>query len=76
MIGDNFLDSRTPEQKLWTLAHEIATPIETIRGFAFIIKKDIESNKVNPEEILRDIKIISEAADKLHKLLEELRNSK
>lgn len=40
----NSLKSATPEQKLWTPAHELITPVEIIRGFASVIKKGIESN--------------------------------
>jgi hypothetical protein len=47
--------SATPEQKLSILTNELRTPVEIIRGFAFIIKRDIESNKVEPTEILNDI---------------------
>lgn len=49
---DNPYDSATPEQKLSILAAELLTPIEIIRGFAYIIKKDIETNNINPDTML------------------------
>jgi len=44
------------------------TPVEVIRGYAFIIKKHVESNKVDPMEVLNDINQIAEAADKIKKI--------
>ena len=44
--------SATPEQKLSTLANELRTPVEIIRGFASVIKKDIEADKIDPAQLL------------------------
>ena len=72
----DYFESATPEQKLSILTNELRTPIEIIRGYAFIIKKHVESNKVNPMEVLNDINQIAEAADKIKKLLDELIQSR
>ncbi len=64
---NNLFYSTTPEQKLSILGNELRTPVEIIRGFAFVIKKDIESNKVESMELLNDINRIAEAADKIKK---------
>lgn len=39
---NNQFDSATPKQKLSILTNEFRTPIEIIRGYASVIKKDIE----------------------------------
>jgi len=62
---DNLFDSATPEQKLSILTNELLTPIEAIRGFAYIMKKDIESNNISNEKLLESINIIAEMADKI-----------
>ncbi|HSK86993.1 MAG TPA: hypothetical protein VK880_01450 [Anaerolineales bacterium] len=71
----NSLKSATPEQKLYTLSAELVTPIDIIRGYAYLIKKDIESNKIDPEDILKNINIIIETADKLKKVRAEIINA-
>ena len=67
----NIFASATPEQKLAILTNELLTPIESIRGFAFIIKKGIESNNINQEEILEAINIIAEQADMMKVLRDQ-----
>jgi hypothetical protein len=62
---DNPFESATPEQKLSILTNELLTPIETIRGFAYIIKKDVESNNISTKKLLESIVIIAEMADKI-----------
>jgi len=69
---DNQFNSATPEQKLSILTNELRTPLEIIRGYASVIKKDIESNKVDPATILKEISQIAESADKIKELLDEL----
>ena len=69
---NNLFNSATPEQKLNILTAELKTPIDIIRGYAAIIKKDIESNRVNPEEILKNITAIAETADKIKALRDEI----
>jgi nitrogen-specific signal transduction histidine kinase len=61
---DNFV-SKTPEQKLSTLAAEILTPIHTIKGFAQLLKMDIESNNINSDNLLEKVDRIIEAAEKI-----------
>ena len=39
----DYLNSATPEQKLYTLIIELKTPIEVIRGFARIISQALIS---------------------------------
>ena len=72
----DYFDSATPEQKLSILGNELRTPVEVIRGYASVIKKHVESNKVDPTEILNDINQIGKAADKIKKLLDELIQSR
>jgi len=56
------LDSATPEQKPAILSSELLTPIEVIKGFAYLMKKDIESNNIDPDKTLEyNNKIIKEA---------------
>jgi hypothetical protein len=68
---DNPFESVTPEQKLSILTNELLTPIETIRGFAYIIKKDVESNNISTEKLLESIIIIAEMADKIKNLRDQ-----
>lgn len=69
-------DTTTPEQKLWNLTNELRTPVEIIRGYASVIKKDIESNKFDSETLLKEIDRIAESADKIKELLDELLDSR
>ena len=73
---DNYFKSTTPEQKRSILTNELRIPTEIIRGLAFIIKRDIESNKVGSLEILNNVNGIAEAADKIKELLDDLFQSK
>ena len=73
---NNQFDSATPEQKLSILTNELRTPIEISRGYASVIKKDIESNKFDSETVLKEIDRIAESADKIKKLLDELIDSR
>jgi hypothetical protein len=68
---NNLFESATPEQKLSILTNLLLTPIETIRGFAYIVKKDIESNNVSTEKLLESITIIIEMADKIKTLRDQ-----
>ncbi len=71
---ENFFDSASPEQKLHWLTAELRTPVEIIRGFAETIRDTNLSQKIEPEGIL--ISAISEAADKVRNLLDEVVRSK
>ena len=72
---NNPLNSATPEQKLYILTAELKAPIDTIRGYAALIKKDIETNRAKPEEILEKINKIAEIADKIKELRDEILRS-
>ena len=63
----NPYESATPEQKLAILSNELLTPIEVIRGFAYLIKKDIESNNIDPDKILDWINRIIEKSEWIKK---------
>jgi signal transduction histidine kinase len=67
----NSPDSAAPEQKLSILTAELLTPIEIIRGFAYIIKKDIETNNIDPDKLLEHINKIIEKADWIKELRDE-----
>jgi len=69
---DNIFKSAGPEQKLAVLLNEILTPTEVIRGFAAVIKKEIESNNIDPARLLSDINKISQAADQIKKIREDV----
>jgi hypothetical protein len=49
---DDSLDAASPEQKLHWLTAELRTPVEVIRGFAEVIRLNIVSNRIEPEEIV------------------------
>jgi signal transduction histidine kinase len=69
------LKSASPEQKLSILTNELRTPVEIIRGYAAVIRKEIESNSIEPAELLNEINTIAEAADNIKKLLDEMVSS-
>lgn len=73
---ENFLDSTSPERKLHSLTAELWTPVEVIQGLAEVIRLNISSNRIESEEILQVVTGISEAADKIKKLLNETVRSK
>jgi hypothetical protein len=73
---DNFFDSKTPEQKLYILTAELITPIDLIRGLAYLIKKDVEVNNINPKDILERINKIAETADKIKDLRDQIVGSR
>jgi hypothetical protein len=59
------------EQKFAVLVNELRTPIEIIRGLAAVMKKDIESSKVEAKKLLNELSGIADAAEKIKELLEE-----
>jgi hypothetical protein len=73
---ESFLDSASPEQKLHWLTAELRTPAEVIRGLAGIIRLNVSANRIEPEEILQIVDLISEAANKIKSLLDEMVRSK
>jgi len=67
---DNPYDSATPEQKLWMLRTEIITPLSVITGYTNVIRKDIESKNIDPDELLKEINYIEKSAKKIRELLD------
>lgn len=65
---DDFWKTATPEQKLATLTNEFLTPIEIIRGISQLIKKDIEANNINSNDLLEKINSIIQATEKMKSL--------
>lgn len=66
---------QSPEQKLSTLINVLRTPVEIIRGFASVMRKEIDSDNINPADLLNEITTIAEAADKIEELLDEMVSS-
>ena len=58
------------EQFAYTISHDLKAPIITIRGFLGFLKADALAG--NTLRLQKDIQRISEAADKMHKLLNDL----
>lgn len=73
---NNQFDSITPEQNLHILTTMLRTPIEVIRGFAQILSARIQTNSIEHQAILSEINAISEAAERMKKLLNEAVESK
>jgi signal transduction histidine kinase len=68
----NQFNSTPAEQKLAILSSELTTPIDIIRGLAFTIKTDIESNKIDRDDLLKRVNQIAEMADKIQQLRDEI----
>src|SRR5215207_2052454 len=73
---ENFFDSASPEQKLHSLTAELRTPVEIIRGSAETIRRIDPSLNIDPVVLSSGIDAISEAADKIRNLLDEVVRSK
>ena len=58
------------EQFTYTVSHDLKAPIITIKGFLGFLKKDVAEGK--QEHVHKDVTRISEAVDKMHRLLNEL----
>jgi hypothetical protein len=71
---ENYFGDASPEQKLHLMTAELRTPVEIIRGCAESIRTTNLSQKLEPEGIL--INAISEAADRIKNLLDEMVRSK
>ena len=73
---DNALDSASPEQKLHWLTAELRAPAEVIRGLAQIVRLNVSSHRMEPEEIVQVVDSISEAANNIKNRLDEMVRSK
>ncbi len=58
------------ERYTYTVAHDLKSPIITIKGFLALVRKDLESR--DEKQIFDDLTRIDNAADKMQVLLEEL----
>lgn len=58
------------ERFAYTVSHDLKSPLITIKGFLGMLEKDIETQ--NQERIKSDVKRISNAAEKMQRLLDEL----
>ena len=65
----------TSAAKLNNLTNELRTPVEIIRGLAVLIKKGIDSNSLEPVELLREINTIAETADQIKAFLDNVHKS-
>ncbi len=58
------------EQFTYTVSHDLKAPLITIKGFLGFLLQDARSGNV--ERLERDLQRISEATDRMHKLLNDL----
>jgi len=70
LIGELKAKNAELEQFAYTISHDLKAPIITIRGFLGFLKADALAG--NTLRLQKDIQRISEAADKMHKLLNDL----
>ena len=61
------------ERFTYTVSHDLKSPLITIKGFLGMLQKDLERN--DKENITKDMSRISQAADKMQQLLDELWSS-
>jgi PAS domain S-box-containing protein len=72
MRHEEELRQRTDEltRFIYTVSHDMKTPLVTIRTFTGFLKQDIESQ--DSERIAKDLRFIDNASEKLSRLLDEL----
>ena len=58
------------ERFVYTVSHDLRTPLVSIKGFVGLLQKDVASN--DTEKVLTDVKRINRAADVMAELLEGL----
>lgn len=58
------------ERFAYTASHDLKAPLITIRGYLGYIERDVKSG--NYERLMQDTQRISEATEKMHRLLNEL----
>jgi len=58
------------ERFAYTVSHDLKGPLITIKGFAGLLEKNIAD--ANAEQVHADLRRISNAADRMHQLLDEL----
>ncbi|HOK40193.1 MAG TPA: ATP-binding protein [bacterium] len=66
------LEAKTAEMErfIYTVSHDLKSPLITIKGFIGFLQEDIESQ--NQELIKKDFERIKKAADNMYNLLEDL----
>ena len=58
------------ERYAYTVSHDLKTPLVTIKGFLGLLEKDALAGDMS--RLRNDITVISEAANQMHRLLEDL----
>lgn len=54
----------------YTVVHDLRAPLVTIKGFLALVERDLAADK--PERVRQDLDHITLAADRLHRLVEDL----
>ena len=70
LIRDLAAKNTELEQFTYTVSHDLKAPIITIKGFLGFLEKDIKEGK--REHVHSDVQRISDAVDKMNRLLNEL----
>jgi PAS domain S-box-containing protein len=70
LIAELEAKNRELEQFTYTVSHDLKSPLITIRGFVGHLMKDLDQG--NTERMRRDISRISNAAQRMERLLDEL----
>jgi signal transduction histidine kinase len=70
LIGELETRNAELERFTYTVSHDLKTPLVTIGGFLGLVEQDALAG--NPQRLREDLKRISEATDKMRRLLDEL----